>query len=94
FDLPVMKLLILHVFEHHDEHVVHPIWDRIFDDAIEKGGDAQTNADHIIATVVPLGKRFYQSESAFPLSESKYTNRPSSNRAPRKETRPVPSGPG
>ncbi|KAJ8580471.1 nucleoporin-domain-containing protein, partial [Rhizopogon salebrosus TDB-379] len=68
FDLPVMKLLILHVSEHHDEHVVHPIWDIIFDDAIEKGGDAQTNADHIIATVVPLGKQFYPSESAFPLS--------------------------
>ncbi|KAG1862206.1 nucleoporin [Suillus subluteus] len=39
----------------------------IFDDAIEKGADAQTNADHIIASVVPLGKRFYPSESAFPL---------------------------
>ncbi|KAG2150078.1 nucleoporin [Suillus cothurnatus] len=67
FDLPVMKLLILHVSDHHDEHVVRPIWDRIFDDAIEKGVDAQTNADHIIASVVPLGKRFYPSESAFPL---------------------------
>ncbi|KAG2159777.1 nucleoporin [Suillus bovinus] len=67
FDLPVMKLLILHVSDHHDEHVVRPIWDRIFDDAIEKGADAQTNADHIIASVVPLGKRFYPSESAFPL---------------------------
>jgi nuclear pore complex protein Nup155 len=27
-----MKLLILHVSDHHDEHVVRPIWDRIFDD--------------------------------------------------------------
>ncbi|KIJ68529.1 hypothetical protein HYDPIDRAFT_82110 [Hydnomerulius pinastri MD-312] len=67
FDLPIMKLLILHVSEHRDEHVVRPIWDRIFEDALEKDADAQTNADHIIASFVPLGKRFYPSESAFPL---------------------------
>ncbi|KAF9244625.1 nucleoporin [Melanogaster broomeanus] len=67
FDLPVMKLLILHVSEHRDEHIVRPIWDRILEDALEKDADAQTNADHIIATFVPLGKRFYPSESAFPL---------------------------
>ncbi|KAF8846309.1 nucleoporin [Paxillus ammoniavirescens] len=67
FDLPTMKLLILHVSEHRDEHIVRPIWDRIFEDALEKDADAQTNADHIIATFVPLGKRFYPSESAFPL---------------------------
>lgn len=78
-----MKLLILHVSEHRDEHIVRPIWDRIFEDgretlfvalawlmsssALEKDADAQTHADHIIASVVPLGKRFYPSESAFPL---------------------------
>ncbi|KAG9314302.1 nucleoporin [Chiua virens] len=67
FDLPVMKLLILHVSEHRDEHIVRPIWDRIFEDALEKDADAQTHADHIITSVVPLGKRFYPSESAFPL---------------------------
>ncbi|KIK33719.1 hypothetical protein CY34DRAFT_813422, partial [Suillus luteus UH-Slu-Lm8-n1] len=67
FDLPVTKLLILHVSDHHDEHVVRPIWDRIFDEAIEKGADAQTNADHIIASVALLGKRFNPSASAFPL---------------------------
>ncbi|KAN0100556.1 Non-repetitive/WGA-negative nucleoporin C-terminal domain containing protein [Tylopilus felleus] len=67
FDLPVMKLLILHVSEHRDEHIVRPIWDRVFEDALEKDADAQTHADHIIASVVPLGKRFYPSESAFPL---------------------------
>jgi nuclear pore complex protein Nup155 len=33
----------------------------------------KTNADHIIASVVPLGKRFNPSESAFPLSESDCT---------------------
>ncbi|KAG8219746.1 nucleoporin [Butyriboletus roseoflavus] len=65
FDLPVMKLLVLHVSEHRDEHIVRPIWDRIFEDALD--ADAQTHADHIIASVVPLGKRFYPSESAFPL---------------------------
>ncbi|EIW86790.1 nucleoporin [Coniophora puteana RWD-64-598 SS2] len=67
FDLPVMKLLILHVSEHRDEHIVLPIWNRIFEDAVEAGADGQTNADHIITGVVPLGQRFYPSESAFPL---------------------------
>lgn len=81
-----MKLLVLHVSEHRDEHIVRPIWDRIFEDgketlfvelarltpcsALEKDADAQTHADHIIASVVPLGKRFYPSESAFPLRKS------------------------
>lgn len=38
--------------------------------ALEKDADAQTHADHIIASIVPLGKRFYPSESAFPLRKS------------------------
>lgn len=38
--------------------------------ALERDTDAQTHADHIIASVVPLGKRFYPSESAFPLRTS------------------------
>jgi len=87
FDLPVMKLLILHVSEHRDDQLVRSIWDRIFEDgmhdtvfkcahlilwcpALEKDADCQTNADHIIASIVPLGKRFYPSEYAFPLRES------------------------
>jgi hypothetical protein len=37
--------------------------------ALEPDADAQTNADRIIAKVVPLGQRFYPSESAFPLRE-------------------------
>lgn len=32
FDLPTMKLLILHVSEHRDENLVRPIWNRIFED--------------------------------------------------------------
>jgi hypothetical protein len=32
FDLPTMKLLILHVSEHRDESLVRPIWNRIFED--------------------------------------------------------------
>ena len=38
-----------------------------FSSALEKDADAQTHADHIIASIVPLGKRFYPSESSFPL---------------------------
>jgi len=67
FDLPTMKLLILHVSEHRDENLVRPIWNQIFKDALEPDADAQTNADRIISKIVPLGRRFYPSESAFPL---------------------------
>lgn len=81
-----MKLLILHVSEHRDENLVRPIWNRLFEDgecsiclygvapddisALDPDADAQTNADRIIAKIVPLGQRFYPSESAFPLRES------------------------
>jgi hypothetical protein len=37
--------------------------------ALEPDADAQTNADRVIAKIVPLGQRFYPSESAFPLRE-------------------------
>lgn len=37
--------------------------------ALEPDADAQTNADRIISKIVPLGQRFYPSESAFPLRE-------------------------
>ena len=85
FDLPTMKLLILHVSEHRDENIVRPIWNKTFEDSqfclsshyifskfeaflgLDPDGDAQTNADRIIAKFIPLGQRFYPSESAFPL---------------------------
>ncbi|KAJ7706259.1 nucleoporin [Mycena rosella] len=67
FDLPTMKLLCLHVSEHRDDSIVRPIWNRIFQDILEGEEDTLTTADQIIAKVVPLGQRFYPSESAFPL---------------------------
>ncbi|THH08723.1 hypothetical protein EW145_g2498 [Phellinidium pouzarii] len=66
FDLPSIKLLILRVSEHHDEAVVRPIWNAIFDDAISEGASDQ-QADQISATVINYGRRFYPSDSAFPL---------------------------
>ena len=33
FDLPTMKLLILHVSEHRDENIVRPIWNKTFEDS-------------------------------------------------------------
>ncbi|CCM05199.1 uncharacterized protein FIBRA_07408 [Fibroporia radiculosa] len=66
FDLPIIKLLILHVSEHRDENIARPIWNKIFEDAIN-GGEPETATDRIISQVVPLGQRFYPSESAFPL---------------------------
>ncbi|KAJ6604576.1 nucleoporin [Mycena vulgaris] len=67
FDLPTMKLLCLHVSEHRDDSIVRPIWNRIFQDILEGEDDILSTADQIIAKVVPLGQRFYPSESAFPL---------------------------
>lgn len=32
FDLPIIKLLILHVSEHREENLVRPIWNKIFED--------------------------------------------------------------
>ncbi|KAK7064289.1 nucleoporin [Favolaschia claudopus] len=67
FDLPSIKLLCLHVSEHRDDSIVRPIWNKIFQDILEKEDDTLTIADQIIAKVVPMGQRFYPSESAFPL---------------------------
>jgi len=66
FDLSALKLLCLHVSEHRDESVVRPIWNQIFDEALNETTDLAT-PDRIIERVVPLGQRFYPSESAFPL---------------------------
>ncbi|KII93895.1 hypothetical protein PLICRDRAFT_36114 [Plicaturopsis crispa FD-325 SS-3] len=70
FDIPPIKLLILHVSEHRDENMVRPIWNQIFTEASTPSTDAADSraiADQIIRKVVPLGQRFYPSESAFPL---------------------------
>ncbi|EMD42139.1 hypothetical protein CERSUDRAFT_90739 [Gelatoporia subvermispora B] len=66
FDLPTMKLLILHVSQHRDENLVRPIWNKLFEEALD-GADPQVAADRIVSKVVPLGQRFYPSDSAFPL---------------------------
>ncbi|KAL6309880.1 nucleoporin [Sparassis latifolia] len=66
FDLLPMQLLILHVSEHRDENVVRPIWNKIIEEALD-GVEPKVGADKIMAKVVPLGQRFYPSESAFPL---------------------------
>ncbi|TBU35136.1 nucleoporin [Dichomitus squalens] len=65
-DLPLIKLLILHVSEHRDESIVRPIWNKIFEEAVE-GVEAKVAADRIMGRVIPLGQRYYPSESAFPL---------------------------
>ncbi|KNZ78533.1 putative nucleoporin [Termitomyces sp. J132] len=72
FDLVDMKLLCLHVSEHRDESIVRPIWNQsesrpIFSPVLREDADPTTTADLILGRVVPLGKRFYPSESAFPL---------------------------
>jgi len=57
----------LHISEHRDDSVVRPIWNQIFDEIMEETDVPAERADIIISRVVPLGKRFYPSECAFPL---------------------------
>ncbi|KAI0963698.1 hypothetical protein AcW1_000705 [Taiwanofungus camphoratus] len=66
FDLSTIMLLILHVSEHRDGNLVGPIWNKIFAEALD-GASPEVGADRIISKVVPLGQRFYPSDSAFPL---------------------------
>ncbi|KAL5535480.1 hypothetical protein ACEPAF_3574 [Sanghuangporus sanghuang] len=66
FDLPSIKLLILHVSEHHDEGVVRQIWNAMFDE-VSSSGTPDEQADRISSLVITHGKKFYPSESAFPL---------------------------
>ncbi|KIL70918.1 hypothetical protein M378DRAFT_95691 [Amanita muscaria Koide BX008] len=67
FGLPEMQLLCLHVSEHRDDAIVRPIWNQIFEEILSQEVDTQTKADAIASRVTSLGKRFYPSESAFPL---------------------------
>ncbi|KAG6862386.1 hypothetical protein C0995_011826 [Termitomyces sp. Mi166 len=67
FDLVDIKLLCLHISEHRDESIIRPIWNQIFDEILQEEVDPAATADLILGRVVPLGKRFYPSESAFPL---------------------------
>ncbi|KAH9950428.1 nucleoporin [Amylocystis lapponica] len=66
FDLPAIKLLILHVSEHRDDNLAQPIWNQIFEEALE-GADATIGADRLASRIIPLGQRYYPSDSAFPL---------------------------
>ena len=47
-----MKLLILHVSEHRDEHIVRPIWDRVFED----GGNFHSPNLHQLTVYFSFGK--------------------------------------
>ncbi|TFK41242.1 nucleoporin [Crucibulum laeve] len=67
FDIPQMKLLCLHVSEHRDENLVRPIWNQIFDEVLQEVSDAVTQSELLVSRIVPLGQRFYPSDSAFPL---------------------------
>lgn len=66
FDLLSIQLLILHVSEHRDENIVRPIWNRIFEIAIDSAETAVA-ADRIVSRVTAIGQRFYPSDCAFPL---------------------------
>ncbi|KAI0053328.1 nucleoporin [Auriscalpium vulgare] len=67
YDLHTIKLLILHVSQHHDDRLVNDIWTRVFDETVQGVSPAEA-VDRIQGTVVPLGQRFYPSDAAFPFS--------------------------
>ncbi|KAK7694765.1 hypothetical protein QCA50_001953 [Cerrena zonata] len=65
-DLPFTKLSLLNVSETRDDNLVRPIWNRIFEEAMEDAAP-EVSADRITSQVVKLGQRYYPSEFAFPL---------------------------
>ncbi|KIK70905.1 hypothetical protein GYMLUDRAFT_32985 [Collybiopsis luxurians FD-317 M1] len=67
FDLPVLKLICLHVAEHRDEVMIRQIWNQIFDQVLEEESDLLAQAEQISSKIIKLGKRFYPSVFAFPL---------------------------
>ncbi|KAL0951292.1 hypothetical protein HGRIS_008003 [Hohenbuehelia grisea] len=67
FNLPVLKLVCFHVSEHRDETVVRPVWNQIFEEALEEREEPMEQADALTSKIVPLGQRFLPSESAFPI---------------------------
>ncbi|KAE9408173.1 nucleoporin [Gymnopus androsaceus JB14] len=67
FDLPILKLLCLHVAEHRDEVMVRQVWNQIFDQVIAEESDLLAQADQLSSRLIKLGRRFYPSVFAFPL---------------------------
>ncbi|KZS96128.1 nucleoporin [Sistotremastrum niveocremeum HHB9708] len=64
-NLPEMKLLLLHVSDHQDQHLVTSIWRFLFD----RFSTAESLEDELNATanlVITQGRQLYPSESAFP----------------------------
>ncbi|KAJ4486039.1 nucleoporin, partial [Lentinula aciculospora] len=72
FDLPMLKLICLHVAEHQDEVMLQQVWNQIFDQGlfalvIEQESDPLAQADRLAGILERLGRRFYPSVFAFPL---------------------------
>ncbi|GAW06088.1 nucleoporin [Lentinula edodes] len=67
FDLPILKLICVHVAEHRDEVMLRQVWNQIFDQVVEEESDPIAQADQLSATLEKLGRRFYPSVFAFPL---------------------------
>ncbi|KAJ4002393.1 nucleoporin [Lentinula boryana] len=67
FDLPILKLICLHVAEHRDEVMLRQVWNQIFDQVVEQESDPLAQANQLSAILEKLGRRFYPSVFAFPL---------------------------
>ncbi|KAF8507029.1 nucleoporin [Russula emetica] len=66
YDLLTIKLLVLHVSHHHDDGLVKDIWNRIFNESVQGVPPAEA-LDRVQGKFVPLGQRFYGSDSSFPF---------------------------
>jgi len=64
-NLPEMKLLILHVSDHQDQHLVTSIWRDLFD-RVSTADTLEDEFNTIGNVVITQGRRLYPSDSAFP----------------------------
>ncbi|KAF5385502.1 hypothetical protein D9757_005350 [Collybiopsis confluens] len=67
FNLPILKLICLHVAEHQDEVMIRQIWHQLFDQVVEDELDYLAQAEQLSSKIIKLGKRFFPSVFAFPL---------------------------
>jgi len=66
YDLLTIRLLVLHVSQHHDDGLVKDIWNRIFNETVQGVPPAEA-LDRVQGKIVPLGQRFHGSDSSFPF---------------------------
>ncbi|EJD55558.1 nucleoporin-domain-containing protein [Auricularia subglabra TFB-10046 SS5] len=69
YGLLEIKLLILHVSDHHDAAMVSVIWEELFDGATLGTNNVEEQIRNLTGIITRMGQRFYPSDNAFPLEE-------------------------